>query len=131
MLDRVSVTPENLNELGEQRERVIERLKIGDLRADMHVDAADTQPREGAGVGVDVAGARDRHAKLVLRLAGGDLGVGARVDIGIDADGDRRNSAAPRSHPGQRFEFRLGFDIEAVNVLVEPEVHLGQRLADA
>ena len=49
--------------------------------------------RQRAGVGIDLAGAGDRHAELVLRLAGRDLGVGARVDVGIDADGDRRNRA--------------------------------------
>ncbi len=78
MLDSMPVGSQRLHELGEQRERVVERLKIGDLRADMHVDAVDAQTRQGAGVRVDVAGARDRHAELVLRLSGRDLGVGAR-----------------------------------------------------
>ena len=41
MLDCVPVGSQGLHKLGEQRERVIERLKIGDLRADMHVDSVD------------------------------------------------------------------------------------------
>ena len=93
MLDSVSVGPQRLHELGQQREGVVERLKIGDLRADMHIDPVDAEARQGAGVGVDGAGARDRHAELVLRLAGRNLGVGAGVDVGIDADGDRGDRA--------------------------------------
>ncbi len=130
MLDCVPVGPQRAHEVGEQGERVIERLKIGDLRADMHVDAANAQARQAASVRVNVAGARDRHAELVLRFAGRDLGVGQRVDIGIDPDGDRRNRAAACRRARQRLEFRLQFDVEAEDVLIEPEVHLVQRLAD-
>ncbi len=97
----------------------------------MHVDAADGQARQIAGVSVDVAGARDRHAELVLRLAGRNLGVGAGVDVGIDADCDRRDRAAARRRARQPLQFRLRFDVEAQDVLLEPEAHLGQRLADA
>ncbi len=97
----------------------------------MHVDAADRKAGERAGAGVDFAGARDRHAELVLRLAGRNLGVGARVDVRIDADGDRSDRAAGRGDRGERFELRLRLDVEAEDLLVEPEDHLGPRLADA
>ena len=33
-------------------------------------------------------------------------------------------------HAGQRLELRLRFDVEAEDFLAEPEVHLGQGLAD-
>ena len=49
MLDRMPVGSQRLHELGEQRERVVERLKIGDLRADMHVDAVDARGPAGCG----------------------------------------------------------------------------------
>src|SRR5271154_5631391 len=107
MFDSMSVGPERAYEVGEQRERVIERLKIDDLRADVHIDAADAQARQGPCVGVDVAGARDRDAELVLRLAGRDLGVGAGVDIGIDPDGDRRNGAQAHRRARQKWGSRL------------------------
>ena len=42
------------------------------------------------GAGIDLARAADRDAELVLRLAGRDLGVGLRVDVGIDAQRDVR-----------------------------------------
>ena len=131
MVDRMAVGAQGLHEVGEQREGVVERLEVGDLRTDMHVDAPDREAGEGARPGEHLAGARDRHAELVLRLAGRDLGVGAGVDIRIDADGDRGDRAARRGDRRQRLELGLGFDIEAEDVLVEPEGHLGPGLADA
>ena len=94
MVDCVPVGSQGLHELGQQRERVVERLQFSDLRADMHVDAVDAQSWQAASVGVDVAGAGDRHAEFVLRLSRRDFRVGARVDIGIDPDRDWRNRAA-------------------------------------
>ena len=39
MADGVAVGAQHAHEIGEQRERVVERVEIGDLAADMHVDA--------------------------------------------------------------------------------------------
>ena len=86
MADGVTVGAQHAHEIGQQRERVAERIELGDLAADMHVDADDAHALELGGAGIDVAGAADRNAEFVLRLAGGDLGVGLRVDVGIDAD---------------------------------------------
>ncbi len=97
----------------------------------MHVDAPDRKARKRAGPGVDFAGAGDRHAELVLRLAGRNLGVGLRVDVGVDADGDRSERAAGGGDGRERLEFRLRLDVEAEDFFVEPEVHLRLRLADA
>ena len=49
-----------------------------------------SMPGSRAAQGVDLAGASDRNAELVLRFAGGDFLVGLCVDVGIDADRDRR-----------------------------------------
>ena len=43
MLDRVAVGAQAAHELGEQREGVVEGLQVGDLAADMHVDADDAR----------------------------------------------------------------------------------------
>ncbi len=49
------------------------------------LDAGQTR-----GLGENGAGAGERNAELVLGLAGRDLGVGLGVDVGIDAERDRR-----------------------------------------
>ena len=44
MRDRVAVGAQRADEIREQREGVVERREVGDLRADMHVDAGDLEP---------------------------------------------------------------------------------------
>ena len=66
VVDRMPVGSQSPHKLGKERERIIERLKIGDLRTDMHIDAVDAQARQGASVGVDVSGPGDWHTELVL-----------------------------------------------------------------
>src|ERR1700724_818389 len=73
-------------EIRQQGGRVAERNELDDLAADMHIDAGDAHTLELGGAGIDVAGAADRNAEFVLRLAGGDLGAGFRIDVGTDAD---------------------------------------------
>ena len=70
MADAVAVGAQRAHEIGEQRERVAERIELDDLAADMHVDAGDAHALEFCGAGIDVAGAADRNAEFVLRLAG-------------------------------------------------------------
>ena len=86
MRDGVAVGAQHADEIRQQRERVAERIELDDLAADMHVDADDAHAFELGGAGIDVAGAADRNAEFVLGLAGRDLGVGLRIDVGIDAD---------------------------------------------
>ena len=43
MLDRVAVGAQRADQFGKQREGVVERLQLGDLAADMGVDAGDLQ----------------------------------------------------------------------------------------
>src|SRR3546814_21002284 len=51
----------------------------------MERDAAHLQPRQACEPGEDFGRDVDADAKLVLRLAGRHLGMGARVDVGVDA----------------------------------------------
>ena len=44
---------------------------------------------------------------------------------------DARDPAARRGDLGERLELRLGFDVEAENVLLERQRHFGAGLADA
>ena len=131
MIDRVSVGAQLPNEVGEPREGVVERRKLGDLRADVHVDAVDRDARQSARASVDLARPRDWNAELVLGFSSGNLGVGASIDVRVDANGDARAAAAGSGDFGQGLEFWLRFDVEAADVLVEPERHLRAGLADA
>ncbi len=109
----------------------LERIELGDLAADMHVDADDAHALELGGMRVDLAGAADRNAEFVLGLAGRDLGVGFRVDVGIDADRYVGGAALAGGDGGEQFELRLGFDIDAENALVDRKRQFARGLADA
>ena len=80
----MAVGDQLLGQLAHQPERIAERLQIGDLAADVHVNAADHDAGQLAGLGIELARLAIRNAELVLRLAGGDLGVRLGVDVGID-----------------------------------------------
>ena len=73
MRDGVAVGAQRAHEIGQQREGVVERLELGDLAADMHVDAGDLEARQLRRLRIDLARAADRNAELVLGLAGRDL----------------------------------------------------------
>ena len=79
----------------------------------MHVDADDPHAFEFGGAGVNLAGAADRHAEFVLGLAGRDLGMGPRINVGIDADRDVGGAPLAGGNRGEQFELRLGLDVDA------------------
>ena len=70
VIDRMAVRAQIGDEFREQKERILEWREIGDLRADVHIDAGDVNAGQRGGVRVDLAGACDRDAELVFRLAG-------------------------------------------------------------
>ena len=107
MADRMTVGAQLAHEIGEQREGVAERIELGDLAADMHVDAGDAHAFELGGAGIDLARAADRNAEFVLGLSGRDLGVRLRIDVGIDADRDIGGAALLRPMAARQFELRL------------------------
>ena len=82
MVDRDGRRPRSSrDEVGQQREGVVEGLQVRDLAADMHVDAGHRDARQRRGARIDGPGLRDRDAELVLRLAGRDLVVRLGVDV--------------------------------------------------
>ena len=107
VLDRVPVGAQLAHELGEQRERIPKRRQIGDLAADMHVDASDLEARQLGGMGIDRARAAQRNPELVLRLAGRDLGVGLGIDVGIDPHRDMGDAALAGGDRGEELELGL------------------------
>src|SRR5579883_415434 len=118
-------------EFGDAGKSEFERRERGDLRADMDGDShrAETWKLRGAAERTHDMGEVD--AELVLALAGGDLRMGSRIDIGIDADGDIGGDAETMRHGAQRAELGSGLDIDLIHAGAEREGHLGFRLADA
>src|SRR5436190_24184064 len=90
-------------------------LEIGDRR----------RPRvEALGVGV-------RHAEFVLAQAGGDVRVSLRVDVGIDAQRDRRTLAEAAGDGGDTRELGFRLDVEAGDAALQRKLDLVLALADA
>ncbi len=94
-------------EFGHQLEGLLEGLDVGDLAADMHVDAGHIEAGQGRGAGIDLRGAGEGNAEFIVGLAGGDLGMGLGIDIGIDADGNGGALAGALGHLREQFQFRL------------------------
>ncbi len=130
MRDGVAVGAQHLHEFGQQPERGFQRPEIGDLAADMHVDAGDLDPRQLCRAGIDRAGMNQRDAELVLGLAGRDFCVRTGIDVGVDPNRDPRDPARLGGEPRQQFEFGLGFDVDAENVRRQRRAQFGLGLAD-
>src|SRR6266699_6830307 len=89
-------------------------VRVGKLRADVHVDAGGIQIWE-----VALGGARqqlvrdlDGHAELGLVMTGPDVGVGVDLDVGVDAHGEACAPAEPGGDDLERLQFVGGFDVD-------------------
>ena len=70
MVYRMAVGAQLPDKIRQQREGLIEGREIGDLRANVHVDAGHAEAGQGGGFRVDGARAGNGNAELVLGLAG-------------------------------------------------------------
>ncbi len=102
MAQRMAVSAQGHRQLAHQRKGVAERLQVGDLAADVHVDAGDDEARQLGSPGVEAGCGLEGHAELVLGLAGGDLGVRLASTSGFTrkATAAGFRLAATRSAPG-------------------------------
>jgi hypothetical protein len=57
--------------------------------------------------------------------------MGLGVDIGIDAEGDRRHLAHGQCAGVEHLELGFGFNVEAIDVGGERRIHFAHGLADA
>ena len=73
----------------------------------------------------------DVDAKLVLGSAGGDVAVGVGVDVGVDAYGHMGRFASPAGQLVDDLELGHRLNIEAEDVVIEPQVDLPVGLAHA
>ena len=97
----------------------------------MAIDAEHVEVRQRGGQPVHAQGFLVRDAELVLAQAGGDVGVGARVDVGVHAQRDRRPPSERTGDLVQPPQLALRFDVEAAHADLERALHLRARLADA
>ena len=131
MIDGVAVGAQRAHEVRQQRKRIVERIKLDDLAADVHVDADNTHAFELGGARIHFAGAADRNAEFVLGLASRDLGVSLGINVGIDADRDVGGTALAGCDLGEQFQFGFGFDVDAEDALLNRKRQFTRGFADA
>src|SRR5918999_1841075 len=119
MGDGMSVAAQRADEFGEKLIGGSEGLQPRDLAADMNIDAPDLDAAELGGPSIDVADREIRHAEFVAGLAGCNLFVSFGIDVGIDANGNRRTGAETERDRIQKFELGFRFDVETGNRLLE------------
>jgi hypothetical protein len=95
------------------------------------IDSDDLEMRKRPGALVLLDGAANVDAELRLLHARRDVGVRLGIDVGIDAQRNRRFAADRRRHLVEQIELGSGFDVEGENALAQGVRHLVARLADA
>ena len=111
--------------------RLDERVDGGELRADVHLQAAEADVREfRGGAGIEIRDGGEIDAELVLALAGGDVFVCLRVHVGVHTD---RGGGDFPEFPGDLVEiaeFLFALDVERVDALLEGVDDFRAGLAD-
>ena len=69
--------------------------------------------------------------EFIALQTGGDIGVGLRVHIGVDADAHRRDFAARQRHCAQHIQLGFALHIEASDTGIQRLAHLGAGFAHA
>src|SRR5271169_747929 len=93
---------------------------------DGETDRLDAGKLPGEAVGGDSLVEID--AELIPFLSGRDLGMGARVDVRIDSDRDRRDPAPCAGDLAQLAQLRHRLDVNLVDLGVERRLELGSGL---
>ena len=120
------------DQLGQPLKGLAERAEpAAGLRADMHRQTDGLNARQLTGQSISLARFPDVDAELVFLLAGGDLGVGQRVDIGIDPDRDPGGVATRRGERAEPLQFGDRLDIDLVDSGGKRGLELGAGLTDA
>ena len=115
---------------GQQAAQGVEKgAHLGQLRADVAIQSHHLHVVQGRGPLVYAQGLVGLHPELVLPQAGGDIGVGAGVHVGVDPHRDRGDGPHLPRHPVQNLEFSGGFQVEAVNAQLQRPGHLRGGLA--
>ena len=97
----------------------------------MHLHANNLDVAHFGGALVNVGDAIQRDTELIFARTGRDVFVRMRIDIGIDAQCDRRARFFCTRDAIDVFQFRFTLDIEAVNALLERVFDFLSRFAYA
>ncbi|MNS67799.1 hypothetical protein D3C72_1010610 [compost metagenome] len=120
-----------VNELQQLVGRFHKGIELGELGADMAIHPLDLDVGHGRRLAVDGGRLLDGDAELVLLEAGGDIGVSARIDIRVDPYRDPRLLAHAASDPVQALQLGFRLQVEAEDLFLQREAHLGLALGDA
>ncbi|MNQ37980.1 hypothetical protein D3C85_515380 [compost metagenome] len=96
----------------------------------MAVDAYHVQVRQGGCMGIDGFRFVDGDAELVFLEAGGDVGVGAGIHVGVHPQGYRGFHFHGCGHVLQAFQLVARLDVEAVHAGFQGAAHVVAALAD-
>ncbi len=88
------------------------RRHLGYLRADMRAEPDDFELRQRARFGVIFVDLRQRHAELAVAMAGGNMRMRPRIEIGIHAQADRRAMLHAARDLGHAMQFRARLDVD-------------------
>jgi hypothetical protein len=109
----------------------LQRLRRGDLRADVHVHADEAQPGQPLPLAIDREGVLQRDAELVRLQAGGDVRMAPGVDVGIDAQRHARLPLQPARDGGDAIELARRLGVDGADAVRDRVFELGPGLADA
>ena len=118
-----------------QRQHLVQgfenRAGVQDLRPDVATHAFGHQVAELPRVIVDGGRAGDGDAELVLAQAGGYVGMGDSVHVGVDADGKAGCFAETRRLGVEQRQLRLRFAVEGADAALQRVFHFRGGLADS
>src|SRR6476620_10736145 len=97
----------------------------------MHLEAANGDVREAGRGFVDRADALECDPEFVLAPARSDILVGLGVDIGIDAQSNRRADVLRRGNAADVIQLGFALDVEGENALTQCVLDFLMRFADS
>ena len=118
-----------------QIEDFVDRVQVGacagDLRAYVAINADHLQARQRGCMQIAAQRVFMGNAKLIAFQACRNIGVGLRVDVGVDANAHGSEFAAGERHLTQHIEFGFALHIEAGDSRIQRLAHLGAGFAHA
>src|ERR1043166_3603017 len=109
--------------------RQFERLHLRELRANVHLDAAQAQVLQFAHARIDAFDLLVGDAKFIFVSARRDFGVCARIHVWIHAHGDWSDLLETCRDFIDALQLRLALDVEGIDSFAQREFDLVLRLA--
>src|ERR1051326_7110776 len=110
---------------------LFEWTNFSNLRADMHLYAAQMQVLEFGRPGINVLDLLESDSELVLIGAGCDFFMGMRLHVRIDTNCYRRGHLESSGYLIDSLELRLAFCVKGVNAFAQSEFDFAFGFANA